>query len=301
MATYTTNYNLDKYEGTDSPNLTDQYNSAMDKIDAQMMTNAQSAQTAQTAATNAMSAAQTAQTAAANAMSAARKAGTAASAAASAAEAAQSTASSAVSGLNAKAPTNHASPNTAYGIASPSKYGHTKLYNETSGMNTDGAPTVNAAHNDVLETVGGAEIISFKLDTPPSGAAPWLKRDNAGAFRFGVRYNPVIKMYSMYLFLNGRLATNSIAGAVILPAGTIPENLRPSNDRTLDLYMMFVTVSTDNTSGYLDGVGMRSIMLCADGSIKFPSDADGPGEPGKYVSSIMFQQPLFANDWGVGE
>ena len=36
MATYTTNYNLDKYEGADSPNLTDQYNSAMDKIDAQM-------------------------------------------------------------------------------------------------------------------------------------------------------------------------------------------------------------------------------------------------------------------------
>lgn len=34
MATYTTNYNLDKYEGSDRPNLRDQYNSAMDKIDA---------------------------------------------------------------------------------------------------------------------------------------------------------------------------------------------------------------------------------------------------------------------------
>lgn len=34
MATYTTNYNLDKYEGADRPNLRDQYNSAMDKIDA---------------------------------------------------------------------------------------------------------------------------------------------------------------------------------------------------------------------------------------------------------------------------
>lgn len=34
MATYTTNYDLDKYEGTDRPNLRDQYNSAMDKIDA---------------------------------------------------------------------------------------------------------------------------------------------------------------------------------------------------------------------------------------------------------------------------
>lgn len=34
MATYTQNYNLDKYEGTDKPNLRDQYNSAMEKIDS---------------------------------------------------------------------------------------------------------------------------------------------------------------------------------------------------------------------------------------------------------------------------
>ena len=38
MATeYTPNYNLDKYVGTDKPNLRDQYNSAMDKIDAQFV------------------------------------------------------------------------------------------------------------------------------------------------------------------------------------------------------------------------------------------------------------------------
>lgn len=34
MTIFTSNYNLDKYEGTDKPNLRDQYNSAMDKIDA---------------------------------------------------------------------------------------------------------------------------------------------------------------------------------------------------------------------------------------------------------------------------
>ena len=38
MATYTQNYNLDKYEGTDKPNLRDQYNSAMDKIDTALKT-----------------------------------------------------------------------------------------------------------------------------------------------------------------------------------------------------------------------------------------------------------------------
>ena len=41
MATeYTPNYNLDLYAGTDKPNLRDQYNAAMGKIDAQMKVNA---------------------------------------------------------------------------------------------------------------------------------------------------------------------------------------------------------------------------------------------------------------------
>ena len=41
MATeYTPNYNLDLYAGTDKPNLRDQYNAAMGKIDAQMKANA---------------------------------------------------------------------------------------------------------------------------------------------------------------------------------------------------------------------------------------------------------------------
>lgn len=41
MATeYTTNYSLDLYAGTDKPNLRDQYNAAMGKIDTQMKTNA---------------------------------------------------------------------------------------------------------------------------------------------------------------------------------------------------------------------------------------------------------------------
>lgn len=40
MATYTTHYQLDKYEGTDRPNLRDQYNSAMDKIDAELFSQA---------------------------------------------------------------------------------------------------------------------------------------------------------------------------------------------------------------------------------------------------------------------
>lgn len=38
MSTYTNWYHLDKYEGQDKPNLLDQYNAAMDKIDSQLKT-----------------------------------------------------------------------------------------------------------------------------------------------------------------------------------------------------------------------------------------------------------------------
>lgn len=127
MATYTTNYNLDKYEGTDSPNLTDQYNSAMDKIDAQMMTNAQSAQTAQTSASNALSAAQ-------QASSSADAASLKADTVAEDVEGVQNSVSSletTVSGLttqmNGKAPNAHASSQTTYGVGSSGLYGHVRL------------------------------------------------------------------------------------------------------------------------------------------------------------------------------
>ena len=40
---YTVNYHLDKYVGTDKPNLRDQYNTAMDKIDAQLLVSSNNA------------------------------------------------------------------------------------------------------------------------------------------------------------------------------------------------------------------------------------------------------------------
>lgn len=53
---YTSHYNLDKYVANDKPNLRDQYNSAMDKIDAQMFANSVAAATAQNVANNASTA-----------------------------------------------------------------------------------------------------------------------------------------------------------------------------------------------------------------------------------------------------
>ena len=119
MTTYTTNYDLAKYEPTDLPNLTDQYNESMDIIDSefknadgkiiQAETAAMNAQTAaananttaeaaNTLATNAATAAAAAQTAADNAQADADAAQAVADAAQAVADAAQTTASNAASG-----------------------------------------------------------------------------------------------------------------------------------------------------------------------------------------------------------
>lgn len=61
---FTANYHLDKYAGTDKPNLRDQYNAAMDKIDIQMKKNSDANVVVSTAVNNAQKAADTAKKAA---------------------------------------------------------------------------------------------------------------------------------------------------------------------------------------------------------------------------------------------
>lgn len=89
---YTPNYNLDLYASDDKPNLRDQYNAAMGKIDTQLKANADGV-------TN-VSASVVAATTAAN-------------------EAKQI--------AEAAAPEDHASATTNYGIGNSSEYGHVKL------------------------------------------------------------------------------------------------------------------------------------------------------------------------------
>ena len=49
---YTPNYNLDLYASNDKPNLRDQYNAAMGKVDAAIMGNANAISATNTAVTN---------------------------------------------------------------------------------------------------------------------------------------------------------------------------------------------------------------------------------------------------------
>lgn len=49
--------------------------------------------------------------------------------------------------LAKKAPNDHSSTATTYGVGTSTKYGHVKLYDSVANENTDGAPTQNAVHD----------------------------------------------------------------------------------------------------------------------------------------------------------
>lgn len=174
---YTPNYNLDLYVSTDKPNLRDQYNAAMGKIDTQMKTNADGI-------TNANANVGTLQTQMTTALSDSSEALQTANQNKSAIEtingtlytqggeidALQSTVGqhttqigSLQSGLDSangqiagKAPTNHASANATYGLGTSVNYGHLKVTDTVDG--TPASSAVAISPKGVQDAVNGAGV-----------------------------------------------------------------------------------------------------------------------------------------------
>lgn len=178
MATYTPNYNFPMYEGTDAPNLLDQYNSAVGLIDTQIKQGADAQANTQTAVANlsaqvsafdqrittAQNTASGAATAASQAQEAAASAQSAATSAGSAAASAQQTASAAQTAANGKAPMNHASPTSAYGLADGTNYGHVKTMADLSGAVDDTTVPTSKAVMAALQAAATGETVH--LDAP---------------------------------------------------------------------------------------------------------------------------------------
>lgn len=190
MATeYTTNYNLDLYTDTDKPNLRDQYNGAMNKIDSQLNTlsnnivvsidaanqakeqakaasdaaaaNAKSISTLQNTVSGIDTAYKAADTKLSSDITAAYKA--ADTKLSSDITAAYKAADSALS--SSKAPVSHASADTTYGAGDATHYGHVKLYNAI-GSNADGAITpaaVQSALSNINTSIGDGSITTKKI------------------------------------------------------------------------------------------------------------------------------------------
>lgn len=214
---YTKNYNLDKYASTDKPNLRDQYNAAMDKIDAQMKTNADNITNASASVIGAVNAANEAK---------------------SAATAAQSTANDAQTTANAAAPKNHASSATTYGLATTSLYGHVKL--APSGEHTPNTGAVVPNEQQVYDMIQANIASALAPVAVISATTVTLPSPLTGSVTMSVYANPITKLVSVQITNTSGSApssTTSTASSIAYKnLATMPTQYRPTRDIHCDCF-----------------------------------------------------------------
>ena len=252
MATeYTPNYNLDLYASADKPNLRDQYNAAMGKIDTQMkksaddVTNANAnvltLQTQMTEAQKDISALESTvethgtqitdvQKTADDALSLAKTnesdiADTQADVTSLTGRvtAAEGNIDGLQTDVAGKAPTNHASTDNAYGQGSSTKFGHLKVADSGSAGASSGTAASPKMVTDQINALKSA------LAPTPLIAAKTVNYSNgiSGSGTFSVYANSITKVVSVQLD-NTSLSTSGKGDWINTTLGTIPEGYRPT-------------------------------------------------------------------------
>lgn len=259
MATeYTPNYNLDLYASADKPNLRDQYNAAMGKIDTQMkksaddvtnananvltlqtqMTEAQKGISAlestvethgtqitdvQKTANDALSLAKTNESGIADTQSDV----TSLTGRVTAAEGDITEAQNDINGLqtavNGKAPTDHASTANTYGQGSSTNFGHLKVVDDgaaAASTGTAASPKMVADQiNELRSALAPKPLIAAKTVNYSDGIS--------GSGTFSVYANSITKVVSVQLD-NTSLNTSGSGNWINTALGTVPEGYRPT-------------------------------------------------------------------------
>lgn len=238
MATeYTPNYNLDLYASADKPNLRDQYNAAMGKIDTQMkksaddVTNANAnvhtLQTQMTEAQKDISALESTVETHGTQITDVQKTADDALSLAKTNEGNITEAQNDIDGLqtavDGKAPTNHASATNAYGQGSSANFGHLKVADSGEA----GASTGTAASPKMVTD----QINALKSALAPTAliAATTVNYSGgiSGSGTFSVYANSITKVVSVQLD-NTSLSTQGTGGWKQTTLGTIPAGYRPT-------------------------------------------------------------------------
>lgn len=267
MATeYTPNYNLDLYASADKPNLRDQYNAAMGKIDTQMkksaddVTNANAnVLTLQTQMTEAQkdiaeleSTVDEHGTEITNVQKTANDALSLAQTNESEIETTQDTVTSltsrvvAVEGtanknktdidglqtaVDGKAPTNHASTANTYGQGSSTNFGHLKVADSGSAAASSGTAASPKMVTDQINALKSAlaptALIAAKTVNYSGGIS--------GSGTFSVYANSITKVVSVQL-ANTSLTTSGGGGWKSTVLGTIPTGYRPTRLMTQNCF-----------------------------------------------------------------
>ena len=238
MATeYTPNYNLDLYASADKPNLRDQYNAAMGKIDTQMkksaddVTNANAnvhtLQTQMTEAQKDISALESTVETHGTQITDVQKTADDALSLAKTNEGNITEAQNDIDGLqtavDGKAPTNHASATNAYGQGSSANFGHLKVADSGeagASTGTAASPKLVTDQINALKTaIAPTALIAAKEVTYNGGIS--------GSGTFSVYGNSITKVVSVQLD-NTSLSTQGTGGWKQTTLGTIPAGYRPT-------------------------------------------------------------------------
>ena len=245
MATeYTPNYNLDLYASADKPNLRDQYNAAMGKIDTQMkksaddVTNANAnVLTLQTQVTEAqmdISALESTVKTHGTQITAVQKTAndtqsdvTALTGRVTAAEGDITEAQNDINGLqtavNGKAPINHASTANTYGQGSSTDFGHLKVADNGAAAASTGTAASPKMVTDQINALKSA-----LAPTALIAAAPVQYSDGiSGSCTFSVYANSITKVVSVQLD-NTSLSTSGSGNWKTTVLGTVPDGYRPT-------------------------------------------------------------------------
>lgn len=266
MATeYTPNYNLDLYASADKPNLRDQYNAAMGKIDTQMkksaddVTNANAnvltLQTQVTEAQKDISALEsTVEThgtqitdvrkTADDALSRAKTNETGIASLDTRMDAAEGDITEAKNDINGlqtavstKAPINHASTANTYGLGSSTNFGHLKVAD-------------NGANAASTGTAASPKMVTDQINALKSALAPTAlvaaKTVNysdgiSGSGTFSVYANSITKVVSVQLD-NTSLSTSGGGGWKTITLGTVPDGYRPTRLMTQSCFSGWATL-----------------------------------------------------------
>lgn len=245
MATeYTPNYNLDLYASADKPNLRDQYNAAMGKIDTQMkksaddVTNANAnVLTLQTQMTEAQkdiaeleSTVDEHGTEITNVQKTANDAQadvTSLTGRVTAAEGDITEAQNDIDGLqtavDGKAPINHASTANTYGQGSSTNFGHLKVADSGNAAASSGTAASPKMVTD--------QINALKSALAPTALVPAKNISYgdgiSGSGTFSIYANSITKVVSVQL-ANTSLSTSGTGGWKVNTIGTVPEGFRPT-------------------------------------------------------------------------
>lgn len=259
MATeYTPNYNLDLYASADKPNLRDQYNAAMGKIDTQMKKSADDVTNAnanvltlqtqvteaqkdisalestvkthgtqitavQKTANDALSLAKTNESGIADAQADV----TSLTGRVTAAEGDITEAQNDIDGLqtavDGKAPINHASTANTYGQGSSTNFGHLKVADSGNAAASSGTAASPKMVTD--------QINALKSALAPTALVPAKNISYgdgiSGSGTFSIYANSITKVVSVQL-ANTSLSTSGTGGWKVNTIGTVPEGFRPT-------------------------------------------------------------------------